>query len=471
MDTSLNFETFSKERGVKIISWNIRSLYNKFSEFEANIDKLQPEIICISETWLNEKISDNWLLLDNFLIYRLDRCTKRKDGGLCIYVTNKYICNAVKYNHLNSSNADIEIMIVEVCLPSTTPMVIMNCYRPPAGNVENALTQIQHVLDSIPLTNEIYFMGDLNLDYSCKGSPTHKKLKLLERTYQLHQFIESPTRISKNSASLIDHIYTNSHLVSKAGTLPIYSSDHYPCYIIRKKPKTPVIMTSFVCRKLKHFDNEFFRNRLEEIDWRPYYESSDPNVAWDVLLRNILTVLDSHYPEIEHKNVPSRAKWLSSEIFELILKRDNAFELARLSNDPKDWETAKKLRNKVVDVCCCAKNEFTRVSLEENKLNPKKFWAKINSIWGDPKKKKDSNEYCILRDPNTQTDGSKLDTPNIFNNFFCTVAPKLQSKITPLSPTEQQKLNSTNSMIHNKPLNPDIPKEKFAFRDITTVEL
>lgn len=312
-------------------------------------------------------------------------------------------------------------------------------------------------------------MGDINLDYLCKGFPSYKKLKLLERTYQLHQCIKSPTRVSLKSSSLIDHIYTNSHLVSKAGTISINSSDPYPCYIIRKKPKGTKFITSFKCRKLKHFHAQFYRNRLEDLDWRPFYEKTDPNVAWDILLCNILSVLDTYYPEVEINNVPARASWLTSEIFELILKRDDAFETARISKNPKDWEFAKKMRNSVVDICSCAKNEFTHTTLEEN--NPKKFWSKLNNIWGDPKKRKDSNDNCVLRDPLTLSDGTKSDTPNIFNKFFCTVASNLQLNIKPLSHAESLKLSTDNENAPNKSPNLCIPAEKFAFRDITTAEL
>lgn len=96
-----------------------------------------------------------------------------------------------------------------------------------------------------------------------------------------------------------------------------------------------------------------------------------------------MSVLITYYPDIEFRNVPARATWLTSELFKLILKRDDAFKTARTSKDPKDWEYAKKLRNKMVDVCNNAKNKFTRVTLEENKCSPKKFWSKINNIWGD----------------------------------------------------------------------------------------
>lgn len=127
MGTPVNSETFSKERGFKLISWNIRSLYSKFNEFEANVDTLQPEVISICESWLSDKIPDDRITLQNYSLFRHDRCIKRRGGGLCIYVKNKYICNSSKYNHLNFSNNDLELMTVKICLPSTTPIIIINC--------------------------------------------------------------------------------------------------------------------------------------------------------------------------------------------------------------------------------------------------------------------------------------------------------------------------------------------------------
>lgn len=126
-------------------------------------------------------------------------------------------------------------------------------------------------------------MGDINLDYQCKGSPTFQKITLLEKTYQLKQYITTPTRVSNKSSSIIDHIFSNSHLISRSGTININTSDHFPCYIIRKKAKIMHTVTTFTCRKLKHFQHSFFKDRLEELDWRQYYTCTDPNLAWDIL--------------------------------------------------------------------------------------------------------------------------------------------------------------------------------------------
>lgn len=366
-----DFDNLSRERGFKFLTWNIRSLYNKFDEFTALVSKLGCELISLCETWLGKNTLDGWILLQSYNLFRQDRTLARRGGGLAIYVKDKYNCNTTKYKHLCTSQKEIEVLVLELCLPATKPIIVLNCYRPPAENVDVALKQIRQILEQIPVDNEVYLMGDLNIDYQCKGSPTFNKLQLLERTFQLTQYINTPTRVSKKSSSIIDHIYSNSHLIFRSGTLNINSSDHFPCYIIRKKNKIKHTVTTFTCRKLKHFQHAFFRNRLEDLDWRPYYDCTDPNKAWDMLYSMMLKVIDEHYPEATFTNFPVKAAWLNADIFEAMVKRDDAFDTAKTTKLPKDWEKAKKLRNKVVDMCTNAKNDHTRENLHKNKHNPK----------------------------------------------------------------------------------------------------
>lgn len=63
----------------------------------------------------------------------------------------------------------MELMVLEICLPNTIPIVLVSCYRPPSENVEIALDRLKSVMNEIPTNCEIYVMGDFNLDYLCKG--------------------------------------------------------------------------------------------------------------------------------------------------------------------------------------------------------------------------------------------------------------------------------------------------------------
>lgn len=311
--TTIN--SLASERGFRFINWNIRSLYNKFNELCVILDKLGCEVISLCETWLNRTIPDCWVTPPNYKLYRFDRMTKRRGGGLCVLIKNKYDCNSTKFEHLNICTKEIELLVLEICLPSRVPIILISCYRPPGENVDKALEILRSTLTEIPTKCELYVMGDLNLNYLCKGSPTFKKIMLMERTFQLTQYIVNPTRVATNSASLLDHIYTNSHLVSRSGTLNINLSDHYPCYIIRKKKKITHPTITFQCRKLKHLDKSFLRNRLEELNWRPFYDSTDPDTAWETFYHMLLDVIDKYYPITTFNDVPARAAWLNSDLF------------------------------------------------------------------------------------------------------------------------------------------------------------
>lgn len=62
-----------------------------------------------------------------------------------------------------------------------------------------------------------------------------------------------------------------------------------------------------------------------------------------------------------------------------------------------DWVKAKRLRNKVLDMCNSAKNEHIKTNLRDNKHNPKKFWDQLLHVWGTGKdKKKDDPIYFSI---------------------------------------------------------------------------
>lgn len=120
------------------------------------------------------------------------------------------------------------------------------------------------------------------------------------------------------------------------------TSDHYRCYVIRKKLKVPNHTTTFKCQKLKHFSFNFYKDRLEDLDWRSYYSSTDPDTAWNLLYTMILNVIDEYYPLIVFKNVPARATWLNSDIYECMVRRDDTFAKAKTTNVLKTERKLKK---------------------------------------------------------------------------------------------------------------------------------
>ena len=86
--------------------------------------------------------------------------------------------------------------------------------------------------------------------------------------YDLKQIINKPTRITANSTTLIDHIYTShkSH-IAESFVPNICISDHYPICITRSTPKTLVKRNTHITiryRSYKTFQESIFLSDLSD---------------------------------------------------------------------------------------------------------------------------------------------------------------------------------------------------------------
>ena len=82
-----------------IILANVRLIRNKVDEISAHVryNNVFREscIMCFTETWLDTDDNDNFTTIDGFSCVRSDRTAesnKKKGGGLCVYINNKF-CN------------------------------------------------------------------------------------------------------------------------------------------------------------------------------------------------------------------------------------------------------------------------------------------------------------------------------------------------------------------------------------------
>ena len=70
---------------------------------------LNPHILCISETWLDNEISDSEVSIGNYDLVRLDR--NRHGGGVAIYIHVDFT-----YNVICAGNGNLECIIISVVI-------------------------------------------------------------------------------------------------------------------------------------------------------------------------------------------------------------------------------------------------------------------------------------------------------------------------------------------------------------------
>ena len=112
--------------------------------------------------------------------------------------------------------------------------------------------------------------------------------------------INKPTRVSKNSVSCIDHIYTNSFINHKilAGIIKTDLSDHFPVFIVDENIKT-TNYTDKIEKEIRTIDNNNtikFKTILNETDWMIVLNTNDPNLAYDVFVKQFLKIYDKCFP-------------------------------------------------------------------------------------------------------------------------------------------------------------------------------
>ena len=155
-----------------------------------------------------------------------------------MYIKTDLTYSDTELTHLNACNADIESQWIVIKLHQTRPIIICNMYRPPSGNVTNALSTLSDAINTLTHPHEIYLIGDFNINYKDHMSDNYKKIKFFERSNTLKQIITVPTRYSTTRNSLLDIILTNSTNYAYCGNVSLDLNDHLPIYINRKKPKT-----------------------------------------------------------------------------------------------------------------------------------------------------------------------------------------------------------------------------------------
>ena len=95
--------------------------------------------------------------------------------------------------------------------------VFLNCYRPPGPIKAPFWKHLEQNLIALTAQypkRELFLVGDLNIDLLDQNAPDVKKLNDLMSSLGLNQLVTEPTRITQNTSTLIDHVWTSNNDVT-----------------------------------------------------------------------------------------------------------------------------------------------------------------------------------------------------------------------------------------------------------------
>ena len=165
------WEPFNK-KGLYFLHININSLLPKIDELKCNANKAA--LIGITESKLDHTVPDLEVNLPGYDILRCDR--NRNGGGVPCYI-RKDLC----FNTRALNCKEIENIVFDILLTKLKPITIGVFYRPP--NQANFMELIVKSFSLLNLkVNEIYLLGDFNINLSQNGNYILHRNAYLSRT-------------------------------------------------------------------------------------------------------------------------------------------------------------------------------------------------------------------------------------------------------------------------------------------------
>ena len=434
-----HFATLDKKiPSLFFVSINVQGLISKFEKLSSFLfslsDKFKlPDVVCIQETWLKNDIEAP--ILPNYHPFIHNCRANSRGGGVGFYVRESlsYTTNSAYSTFVERIYESISIDI----LFQNKRTTLINLYRPPmcpnlteAQSFDVFLSNLNKVID-VSRSNTFCFM-DSNINLSNKNSEADKFCDLWS-TYGFSNLINTCTRITKTSSSLIDQIFTNNQqMCGLSGVITSDISDHLPLFSYIPLTGRIENPSSTYKRFFTSFNINLFKDRLADIAWASVLNDNNVMTAYATFIEIWDALFQIAFPL--KKILVNRNRFKINEFFTrgLIISRNtkNALFKEFLSKRSNSTELAYKNYRNCYNKCVRTAKKIYFEHKIDNNCDPKSSWKVLLESTGKPNVKKSHIDGLSI---NGNVSKDNLDIANHFNEYFSTIAESTIRKIPPTS--------------------------------------
>ena len=366
---------------LSLIQWNTRGLMGKLATIHDLLrlkdNQRQIDICLLSETWLTDQ-SQSMVDIPGYQLICKNR-ENRKGGGVGVLVS-KHL-KVRERTDLTDATISTENCFVEV-MSKNGNIIVGSLYRPPNTDELVFLEFIKRILAASKSEKKELILGmdhNLNLLQSHRHHNTEKFLDLVLK-YTCLPTISKPSRITKNSATLIDNIFISRGLQNDydSGLIVNDASDHLPCYLrvagVMPGLREPV---KIEFRKINDSAISGIKTELDRINWSCLNDLSTDN-SFNYFHDVITSSLDKHAP---------------SQSLKRSIKKQQTLYRKTLKSSCSDIDRTKYLNYRKILTKLkrsCKKDYYSKKCLDF-KSDSKKLWRLINKAM-----KKTSDKTSII---------------------------------------------------------------------------
>ena len=316
-------------------------------------------------------------------------------------------------------------------------------YRPntaPKADLDIFTNTLNDILDIINTERKhSIIMGDMNIDL-LKIDVHQKTNDYLESlfSYGFSPTITLPTRLTCNSATLIDHIYTNRTTSTKSGIIITDVADHFGIFHISSENKSSISNKRDTKRLVRYFSNanyEHFRNLLENTNFDNVLLAKCPNEAYNIFIKLYMISFVKSFPlriSKTNKRYIKKEPWMTSGLLTSSRTKARLFTKKINKPTPQNIDIYKTYNNTFSRLKRLAKIKYYNTILEDNKFNIKKTWLILKEAIGKKNDKTSLPQEFLINNIPT-SDKSKI--ADSFNEYFSNIGPETCNNV-PTSPND-----------------------------------
>lgn len=424
------FEQQCSSNSFSICHLNIRSASKNLYHFDNYLKAINYRftIVALSETWVNNTTVDLCNLHD-YTSEHLFR-TNRRGGGVSLF-----ILNSVEYSvrkDLNILNDNVEALFIEINgdLVNTKKNIIIGVlYRPPGTDILTFINYLSEVLSSINQEKKtLYILGDFNINLL--NVENHSQSGEFLDTMLLYSYlplITKPTRITQQSATLIDNIFTNNDMNNNIlnGILFTDITDHYPIFtILNKSLHTEKKINIY--RNYSQLNITKFKSDLDSYNWNNVYSKSECQEAFTEFHKTLTKLYNKTFPVLKSQSIyKNRKPWLTAGIKFSIKQKNKLYRISKNSPSNESVLRYKNYKRQLRSLIKKAETDYYEQIFHENKSNLKYIWRTIKDVIN--RKRNDYHKSKFHINGSVATD--PMIIANAFNNFFINVGPSLANTL------------------------------------------
>ena len=430
---------------LKVFYVNARSLINKMDEIQLYAYEIDPDIICVQETWATEKITNAELHINNYNIFRNDRKHK-KGGGCLIYMKEKLHASPIEHLSENSETLWCKIRTEEGM------MIIGVCYNSPSANKadEDVLHRVLKKTCEAYENCSIIIVGDfnhgsINWDRMTANAEDEAFMEITQDLF-LSQHVQDPTRGDR----ILDLTLSNKpEIICELKVGEQFSDHNIITFNIIVKTET-VTNKELIYDYARGNYNEFKRH-LRNIDWSHEFKDQDVNSQYEFLKQTMNEATKLYIPTKQRRKANRRPIWMTGKADRARKKKYKLWKRYTGTKQYEDYVEYKKHLNKARKACRKAKKEFEMKLAKNIKLDPKSYFNYVNS-----KRKVKESVGPLLSDGEEISDDEEM--AKVLNNYFRSVYTKEDDSNVPnateiFNGTKDEELNNiqiTEEMVEEK---------------------